>query len=171
MKELTLEKLMDRACPEPNTGCWLWTGFRFGNGYGGINVRGSVKKAHRIAWELAHGPIPSGLFVLHKCDVRSCILVDHLWLGTHEENMADMVSKGRHSAPKGDAHGSRLHPEKRPHGECHGMAKLTSEGVDRIRSLCAAGVSQRAAGSLFCISRSQAGRIVRREAWWHLTKP
>jgi len=51
--------------------------------------------AHRLAWEEAKGPIPDGLFVLHRCDVRGCINVDHLFLGTAKDNTHDMMAKGR----------------------------------------------------------------------------
>ncbi len=60
---------------------------------------------HRLVWELKHGPIPNGLTVCHRCDVRTCINVDHLFLGTNADNVADMVAKKRHRAPQGADHG------------------------------------------------------------------
>lgn len=74
--------------------CWLWTGAVAGypgNDYGAFNKG----KAHRFSWELHRGPIPAGLFVLHKCDVTRCVRPDHLFLGTQKDNMQDMVAKGR----------------------------------------------------------------------------
>lgn len=76
--------------------CWKWIAGHYKNGYG--NFRGS--KAHRVSWELAHGRIPEGLYVLHKCDVRDCVNPNHLFLGTYKDNMVDMVSKGRHHYKK-----------------------------------------------------------------------
>ena len=82
-------------------GCWLWTGSKTGpgpyttGGYGTVYWRGEYLLAHRVMWELANGPIPEGMHVLHRCDVRNCVRPDHLFLGTHQDNMADMARKGR----------------------------------------------------------------------------
>lgn len=75
--------------------CWEWSGHRDKNGYGQLTVGDRVWAAHRLAWSLARGPIPSGLCVLHRCDNPPCCNVEHLFLGTHQDNMDDMAAKGR----------------------------------------------------------------------------
>jgi hypothetical protein len=80
-------------------GCWLWTAsFRIG-GYGNFMFRGKPHKAHRVSWILTHGEIPDGALVCHSCDTPACVRPDHLFLGTHQDNMQDMNAKGRHHRP------------------------------------------------------------------------
>lgn len=75
--------------------CWYWIGNINKFGYGQVGQ----KRAHRWSWELHNGEIPIGMHVLHKCDVRSCVNPDHLFLGTHTDNMRDMAKKGRGHSP------------------------------------------------------------------------
>lgn len=85
----------DRVIPEPNSGCWLWDGAQASGGYGKVTRGGKQFRVTRLAWEERHGPIPLGLFVLHRCDVPACCNVDHLFLGTLRDNARDMAAKGR----------------------------------------------------------------------------
>lgn len=86
------------------SGCWIFNGARGPAGYGYITSESPPRtlRAHRAAWEVARGPIPQGLRVLHRCDVRSCVNPDHLFLGTNADNSADMLEKGR--SVKGERH-------------------------------------------------------------------
>jgi hypothetical protein len=81
---------------EPNErGCREWQGARQPTGYGEITVNGKSATTHRLAWELAHGPIPTGMCVCHHCDNPPCCEPSHLFLGTHKDNMQDAAKKGR----------------------------------------------------------------------------
>lgn len=102
--------------------CWIWTGYTHPQrGYGQIGIgrrdEGLIE-THRLSYELANGPIPEGMMVLHSCDVRACVNPDHLRVGTHRENMDDMVSRGRNHIPSGVSNGN---------------AKLTTDQVEGIR--------------------------------------
>ena len=95
-----LERLSKHIIPEPMSGCHLWIGATTGGGYGHTRIGGKNMRAHRAVWELTHGPIPDGLWVLHRCDNPACVNPLHLFLGTHIDNMRDVVSKGRHVGQK-----------------------------------------------------------------------
>jgi HNH endonuclease len=87
--------------PEPNSGCWLWSGAQNRRGYGAISIaRSRMREAHRIMWQLEYGRIPDGMHVLHRCDVPPCVNPGHLWLGTRRDNMQDASKKGRIASQK-----------------------------------------------------------------------
>jgi HNH endonuclease len=89
----------------------IWTGATNGVGYGMVRVTNPRRNmlVHRAVWELEHGPIPSGLFVLHHCDTPPCHKFGHLFLGTQADNVADMLTKGRHFE-QGKTHCPQGHP-------------------------------------------------------------
>lgn len=82
--------------------CWEYQAARSPRGYGTIGVMGKTRRAHRVAWELANGPIPEGLLVCHHCDNPPCCNPAHLFLGTDKDNVADMRAKGRGRALSGE---------------------------------------------------------------------
>jgi hypothetical protein len=133
-------------------GCSEWTGSRDVNGYGRVGYKQVPVLAHRLAWELANGPIPDGLYVLHRCDNPPCVRLDHLSLGTQQDNMRDTVVRGRH------VQGDRV-----------GTAKLTEADVVAILQRYAdGGVTQKALGAEFGVRQSQIQAIVNGRAWKHL---
>lgn len=105
-------------------GCWLWTGARAPNGYGRFQIGGKggpYLGAHRFSYELAHGPIPKGMVVMHSCDTPSCVNPAHLSARTPKDNSRDMISKGRKRTVV-------------PIGVENGMAVLNPEMVREIRA-------------------------------------
>jgi hypothetical protein len=95
--------------PGMSTACWEWTGARNRKGYGTFAPdHAGNRLAHTVGWELANGPIPNDLEVCHHCDNRGCVnFAEHLYLGTHRQNIDDAIRRGRlvgRYAPRGDKH-------------------------------------------------------------------
>lgn len=86
-----------------NEGCWTWQGSRNESGYGVLLVRGRKLVAHRVSWEVIFGPVPDGMLVLHRCDNPPCVRPDHLFIGTHMDNIQDCIAKGRRHYQKAAA--------------------------------------------------------------------
>ena len=108
---ITMDYLRLRSTPEPNSGCWLWDGPVAPSGY--VHITQAVyRSGHRLSWFLANGPIPYGLHVLHKCDVRSCVNPDHLFIGTAKDNIRDMMAKGRRVWQYGERNGAHKLTER-----------------------------------------------------------
>ncbi len=127
--------------PIPETGCLIYMGGWSGKGYGMKRAR----YTHRIAYEQAFGPIPDGMMVCHKCDVRPCCNPLHLFLGTAQDNTNDAKAK------------RRMHV-----GESNYNAKLTDEIVGAIK---ASDESQSALARTYGVSQSIISRIKSGKAW------
>lgn len=136
-------------------GCLLWAGGTGTSGYGIIGAGGKYSGhllAHRVAWELANGPIPDGFCVLHRCDNPPCVNPAHLFLGTHADNVADKIAKGR-----------------QPVGEDAGPSKLTESQVRSIRGRYAAGgVSQKQLGRENGVAQGVIWCVIHRKTWEHV---
>jgi hypothetical protein len=163
------------ACGERDeaTGCLLWMGARSTAGYGQTRCAHRLNYVHRVSWALANGPIPAGLWVLHRCDTPPCYEPSHLFSGTAKDNGRDMASKGRA--------GLQRHPEnvkrgadfiKPPgwikRGEDNPKTTLTEDDVRAIRRLYAAGTRQVALAAQFGITQTGISLIVTRKNWAHV---
>ena len=135
--------------------CWPWTGQLWkSNRYGKLRFRYAWLRAHRVAWILTHGHVPDGLCILHRCDNRSCVNPDHLFLGTYTDNARDMIKKRRGRG-------------QFPAGESHPCAKLTKDNVREIRRLRAlGGMTCQAIATRFGLkSRGQITLIAKKRIW------
>lgn len=147
---------------DKSEGCWDWTGYK-SHGYGRITVgpRRNQKtwSAHRLSWTLAFGEIPLGMVVCHRCDNPSCVRPDHLFIGTQQDNIRDMVAKGRHAIGprRAYARGANVYG-----------AKLSDDEVREVRQLASLGWKKGRIAELFCISETQVYNIIGRRTWSHV---
>lgn len=137
-------------------GCWLWTG-RINKrqhtnkiAYGGMSMRNREHLAHRLMYEFFYGVHPGKLEVCHTCDNTICVRPSHLFLGTHTDNMRDMMRKKR-----------LIHRK----GEKHPLAKLTDADIPKIRS---APGTQKEIAAQFGVTHSMISLILRRKNWRHI---
>jgi len=144
--------------------CWPYLGYISKDGYAHFGIRrDDVVTAHRHALELTLGPLEDDVEACHNCEgrypagsiaYRACCNPSHLWPGTHSENMADMVAKGRHVACP---------------GEDHGMAKLTEAAVRDILATCSTRRrQQRKMARKYNVHDATISRIVLRQTWAHV---
>jgi hypothetical protein len=132
--------------------CWEWTASKR-NGYGRIKVDKSMLSVHRLVYEMTNGKISKEMSVCHKCDNPSCVNPDHLFLGTHSDNMRDMVSKNRR-----DSKGSK-----------NGRSLLTEPSVRIIKKLLLEGfMLQKDIASKFNVSISTISGINQDKTWRHI---
>ena len=134
----------------PFTTCHWWAGGLDTHGYGQFSVDGKANLAHRVSYELYKGAVTDGLQVLHTCDQPLCVNPDHLFLGTHQDNMDDKVKKGRQSALIG---------ERNP------KAVLTEGDVREIR---ASGKSQKDLANEYGVGQTAISRVLLRQSWKHV---
>ena len=152
----TVASFESRLEPDPFGGCLLWSGYTMPFGHGQIKVggrKGPVLLTHRLAWMIYKGPIPEGFNVLHSCDVPPCCEPRHLFLGTHADNVDDMVTKGRHAR-----------------GESLWKSRLTDLAIYEILERLSRGESQRSIAMDFDIDASAISRVANNKTWRHLPR-
>ena len=150
------------------TPCQEWTGCRLKKGYGHFGVNGKLQVAHRVAWLLAHGEIPVGLCVLHRCDNPPCVEVSHLFTGTKGDNNRDREAKGRGNQPRGDNHGARTKPECLARGSKNGSAKLEETDILEVFRLRSYGMTLLEIGEVFGVRDASISLILNRRNWAHV---
>ncbi len=139
----------------PDTRCQVFTGRTDTHGYGQIKDKGRPVLVHRWVWEQNFGAIPEGLHVLHRCDNPACLNPEHLFLGTHGDNMKDKAKKKRGNVPSGAAH-------KRP------MAKITAEQAGQIKELLRRGYRGCDIARDFNVTRNLVSEIKLGKTWAHI---
>lgn len=136
------------TAPIPDTGCLIWLLGVVKGGYGKVSDGGRTSIAHRAIWESQNGPVPKGLVLRHRCDVPACVNVKHLLLGTHADNSADAILRGRMAR-----------------GERVTISKLTSEQVQEIRRSSA---THRELHEQFGVCTATISYIKARKTWRHI---
>lgn len=114
--KINLELFHSKYSKSATSGCWEWQG-ALSDGYGRLLVRGHFNKAHRVSYRIHFGKIPDGLMVLHKCNNRRCVNPDHLYAGTHGNNMRDRKLAGTYGR------------------DFNGRTKVSSEQAELIRKV------------------------------------
>ncbi len=145
------QRLANRYIIDPATNCWNWNSIG-SNGYGQLTFENKHHQAHRASYLAFVGVIPKGMFVLHRCDVPSCINPNHLFLGTQSDNIKDMYSKGRFK-------------RKQFRGETSPAAKLKEIDVVAIRK---SDLNTKTLSELFGVTTRSISQIRARETWKHI---
>lgn len=150
------DKIATKTRPDSDSDCLLWVGQTDARGYGILRSGSGRKRAHRLVYELVHGPIPPGLVIRHKCDTPECVEASHLEIGTQLDNVRDMFDRGRANKPKGsDNAKSRLSEEQ--------VREIRASYQPRTR-----GKGSHCLAKRFGVSKPTIRAILSGESWRHL---
>jgi hypothetical protein len=128
------ERFFDRVSPVPESGCWLWEGASTVAGYGIVVRAGKHRPAHRLSYELFIEAPPPHLDVLHTCDIKCCVNPQHLYIGTHAQNMKDSSIRGTHVRKLSDDEIRQIRSLDLLHREIAEMFGICSSYVCMIKS-------------------------------------
>lgn len=158
-KLMTAEERFREKFVVDHSGCWHWVGATVGLdfNYGKFWLNGKYDKAHRASYTLFVGPIPKDMWVLHRCDKPICVNPEHLFTGTRQDNVDDMLRKGRGGQWKNPPRGSRRK-----------NTKLTETAVLDIRMRCGRGESQGNVAKIYGVQQSTVFKVVHRQRWGHV---
>lgn len=134
--------------------CWLFTGGSKNGFHGSLYYHGEPWQAHRLAYTILCSAIPEGMNVLHHCDVGRCVNPTHLFLGTQQDNVTDMIDKGRSNFPQ--------------IGSKNGRARLTANDVKAIRRARTNGAFLTELARQYNVTTSTIHKIVNRQLWSHI---
>lgn len=149
---MTEDIIRANSIPEPNSGCWIWTGALHNTGYGTIRISRKTWSSHRLSYFLSRGEVPpKGMFVCHHCDMKACVNPEHIYLGTHRDNTRDAVVR-----------------EKMWHGRAINTAVLFEKDIAPIRGLLASGLTCAAIGERYGVHADTIGYIKRGKSWKHV---
>ncbi len=140
--------ILDNIEQDESTGCWNWTGSMFVNGYARTGIKGCKGRAYRLSYQEFKREIHGNNLIRHKCDNPRCVNPEHLIQGSHQDNMNDMINRGRSCK-----------------GGKHHRAKLTRKQVIEIRSRCSE--SRVSLGKEFNVSDCTIRDIIKRRSWKH----
>lgn len=198
MRKTALERFNDSYIVDQKTGCWIWQKTKDAPGYGIFYFENHFIHAHRWIYQHLNGEMPKNIFACHKCDNPPCVNPEHIFAGTHADNMRDMKKKGRECSPerksaimkekaaRGDKNGSRTHIEKIKRGPDHHShlrpelvqkgeeasgAKLTEEKAIQIILLYKTGIFlQRELAERFGLKDRSISDITTGKTWRHLNE-
>lgn len=157
--ESTISRFWAKVTKRQPEQCWPWKGGLGNKGYGKIKLEGTRidVQSHVMAFELAHGSLPDGKIVCHTCDWPPCCNPGHLWAGTHPENHADMMKKGR----------NRSGAHKRP-GELNPKSKMTDEQVREVKRRISLGENNTQIAGSLSVHHSTISQIRVGKTWKHI---
>ena len=152
IKEHLKKKIINYSEKCDVSGCWNWKMAKNSRGYAEISHNAKKERANRISYQAFKGEVPSHLFICHTCDNPACVNPDHLYIGTHQNNVDDKLKRN-----------------KQPRGEEIKLAKLTEKDILKIRELWEKRyMSQQKIADQFGVIQTTISRIVLRQTWKHI---